>query len=589
MKILVLFLCVLAAQAQQIVNGNRTFLGTVNTASSTGLIVRNGTTAPSSGDCDASGEKGNLYVRTGDQATVPTEVSVCTQIGASSWAWMPISHKVGTTTPATCTQGTVFFKTDATAGQNLYFCTTADNWTQMTGGSSSSTSTAFAPTRETGSAANDTLRLNCDTAPYCTETVNRVIAYNSTTDITFKISTSPSYTGNLYTYYTPSSQTVYCDQGSAGLTLTLAGCTAATTGGIPAGSFPVGKYNGTYAVVSNAFSDPSTSPVAPTVWGRTLSGAGVDCSDNGTTGEQTCVTDATIPSKTDVATNTLTYSTITGTTSLTLTTPHTISPLANGVCVYGRMGASNSTGTVTLSVNSATALPVYKLNGSSDASQVGSELRALTSYEFCYDGAISSGVWLVNVGGGGSSSAALRPSYWLPGGETEAVAGTPAAISPAANNTTYIAFTPQVAMEIRTIAFHVGTASGTCAGTCGMKIGIYDSTGAKVYETATITSGGSPDINSTGPKTVDFTATVSLTAGALYWVGFTSDSTSLGLYAYLGSASSGFGEVLIGALQSTAVGLGNSGSGTGGSVALNSAKGTVTSDSGKHIVFGFKY
>ena len=117
-------------------------------------------------------------------------------------------------------------------------------------------------------------------APYCTQTVNRVIAFNTTTDITFKISTSPSYTGNVYIYYTPSAQTIYCDQGSAGLTLTLAGCTAATTGGIPAGSLPVGKYNGTYAVVANAFSDPSTSPVAPTVWSRTLSGTGVDCSDN---------------------------------------------------------------------------------------------------------------------------------------------------------------------------------------------------------------------------------------------------------------------------------------------------------------------
>lgn len=42
--------------------------------------------------------------------------------------------KTGSTPPATCSLGEQFFKTDAPAGQNLYFCTAVNTWTQMSGG-----------------------------------------------------------------------------------------------------------------------------------------------------------------------------------------------------------------------------------------------------------------------------------------------------------------------------------------------------------------------------------------------------------------------------------------------------------------------
>lgn len=38
--------------------------------------------------------------------------------------------------PASCTQGEEYFATDATAGVNLFFCTSTNTWTQMTGGGS---------------------------------------------------------------------------------------------------------------------------------------------------------------------------------------------------------------------------------------------------------------------------------------------------------------------------------------------------------------------------------------------------------------------------------------------------------------------
>jgi len=49
------------------------------------------------------------------------------------------ANSPGTSLPATCTAGVLFFKTDATAGQNLYMCSATDTWTQQlnSGGGSS--------------------------------------------------------------------------------------------------------------------------------------------------------------------------------------------------------------------------------------------------------------------------------------------------------------------------------------------------------------------------------------------------------------------------------------------------------------------
>ena len=40
----------------------------------------------------------------------------------------------GTALPATCSVGEQYFKTDATPGQNLFLCSSADTWAQITGG-----------------------------------------------------------------------------------------------------------------------------------------------------------------------------------------------------------------------------------------------------------------------------------------------------------------------------------------------------------------------------------------------------------------------------------------------------------------------
>lgn len=55
--------------------------------------------------------------------------------------------RMGTTLPATCTSGEMFFKTDAIPGQNLQMCTLTDTWTAIMGsggggGGSAATATA---------------------------------------------------------------------------------------------------------------------------------------------------------------------------------------------------------------------------------------------------------------------------------------------------------------------------------------------------------------------------------------------------------------------------------------------------------------
>jgi len=52
-----------------------------------------------------------------------------------------IPAKSGTTLPATCNPGEMFFNTANTPGQNLYTCAPANTWTQLVGGSGSTNGT----------------------------------------------------------------------------------------------------------------------------------------------------------------------------------------------------------------------------------------------------------------------------------------------------------------------------------------------------------------------------------------------------------------------------------------------------------------
>ena len=90
------------------------------------------------------------------------------------------------------------------------------------------------------------------------------------------------------------------------------------------------------------------------------------------------------------------------------------------------------------------------------------------------------------------------------------------------------------------LTMEVQTASGTCAGTCGFATAIYDSAKNLLGQTTTITSGGSPNLNTTGLKTLTFATPITLTPGVYYFAAST-NSTALILRAM---SSDGFAQTI---------------------------------------------
>lgn len=375
---------------------------------STADRIIKGTGEPSSSLCTTAGDVGKIYQRQ-DQGDTDSNLRTCSNTGVGTYAW--VSGGGGATGP-----------TGPTGAAGPTGPTGATGAT----GSGSGAASRFAPTRETGSATNDTIRLTCSTAPYCSVKIGEVVAYTRTTDITMRVSGS-SGTANAYIYYLPSTGIVYCDT-SASVTLTLSGCTLATTGGVPVGASTIGVYDGTYAFnSSNAFTtDPSTRPVSNPDQPSLVSGDGVTVSTNSGTGQATLARDsAVVPNKSDLLTNAPIYATSMGgtTSALTITTPSTLaSPNTDGVCVPGRNSVGNSSGTTTLAVNGATAKEIWKHNGASAATVIAAgDLRSGQDYEFCYNSGLNSsaGAWVVQNPGGGSGTSPGY-TYWLPvGGNNE--------------------------------------------------------------------------------------------------------------------------------------------------------------------------
>ena len=91
-----------------------------------------GVNAPDPGGCDNL-RAGNIYVRSGNPANAPIGTYRCTQTGALTFAWQPISYLVTASLPATCNVGDIAYYTGATAGQNLYGCSVANTWTAQAG------------------------------------------------------------------------------------------------------------------------------------------------------------------------------------------------------------------------------------------------------------------------------------------------------------------------------------------------------------------------------------------------------------------------------------------------------------------------
>lgn len=81
----------------------------------------------------------SLYQATDQPIT--TQIYACT--GTNTWT--RAAYTQGTTAPATCTIGQMFFDTDSTAGSNLQLCTASNTWTTVSG--SGGTGFSYEPTR----------------------------------------------------------------------------------------------------------------------------------------------------------------------------------------------------------------------------------------------------------------------------------------------------------------------------------------------------------------------------------------------------------------------------------------------------------
>ncbi|HWR53422.1 MAG TPA: hypothetical protein VN428_20110 [Bryobacteraceae bacterium] len=91
--------------------------------------------APQSGRCVVNGAgsgAGQLPLQSNTFSGGSTQTFLGSLVASSAERTAPV--KTGTVLPATCVQGDQFFRTDAPAGQNLYFCTSTNVWTQMRAG-----------------------------------------------------------------------------------------------------------------------------------------------------------------------------------------------------------------------------------------------------------------------------------------------------------------------------------------------------------------------------------------------------------------------------------------------------------------------
>lgn len=134
-----------------------------------------------------------------------TQLDLRTQSKSVDFSSSPSTRpvQVGTTLPASCQTGQLFFKSDATAGSNLYGCTATNAWSVQNGADAGTPATMTSQlgdlqvTRTSNSVL--TIGANCSTATPCN------VHFGSTVDSITSTATatiSGSVTGVLYVYVT---------------------------------------------------------------------------------------------------------------------------------------------------------------------------------------------------------------------------------------------------------------------------------------------------------------------------------------------------------------------------------------------------
>lgn len=438
--------------------------------------------------------------------------------------------KIGTSLPGTCTTGDQFFKSDATAGSNLYGCTATNTWTLQVGGGGGATG----PTGPTGA-----------TGPTGTGTAGATGATGATG---------------------PAGPTGPTGGGGSGAAPNSYGFTGQT-------SVPITHNLGTENVMVECF-DGSNANIVPGGWSVTSANAITVTFATAQTGR--CVVNggvgpagATGPTGGEPFRHDFTSQTST-------TATHNRATLRVDVACYN---ASNE------------QIGYQSITQASDGNSVTiTFLIAQTGYCLIDTGSGATGA----TGATGPSGAVGATGATGPTGSGGAATatggvvmpgmingGTRTFVTPQATVVRGLKWTPVMSMTLDAVSFDILTATGTsCSGgTCGVLIGVYSADGSSLLCSTRGTSGGSPDMNTTGVKTLTFSSVCSLTGGTTYLFALATDSAALQVYTWDGTSSA---TGVLNASRAMTGQCANATSGNGGSITFPATCGTLNTGGAWH-------
>lgn len=280
--------------------------------------------------------------------------------------------KTGTTLPASCSVGETFFKTDAPAGQNLYGCTAANQWTQLSGALSGP---ELADCKVTVSGSQATVKAPCRLG---IGAAVHVLAGDAVATLSGSASS-----GVLYVYWNAQGQVV-ADENTPATLSCNALCVTASSGGFPVDSFPLA----TATFTANVFDAGGVTDKRALYSTKFIQcGDALSCSENGATGVLTVAADtsALLSKSSYQAGQGLLCLASTPTDSYTCAMTPPLLGYASGMVVEFRADQANQ-GAATLDIDELGARPIKKADGATDPDD--GEIAAGRQVPLRYDGAV---------------------------------------------------------------------------------------------------------------------------------------------------------------------------------------------------------
>ncbi len=479
--------------------------------------------------------------------------------------------KTGTVIPAACTVGESFFKSNATAGQNLYTCTATNTWTLI--------STSLANTGVTAG----TYGTSTTVPQFTVDAQGRITTVSNVT-----IAAGGGGAGSTLPSVTGQSGRILSNDGVNALwqPFTMSGiqdCAASISGGV----LTVGACsarNGSLDISASACTATLSGTSASGTIYAYLSGDGTFMIGHATAATLTCGGWVVVSAVSAFPADALPL--FTATFSSNAWNSNSITPYRRllgrdpYVAGDGLTSSNNSaTGITTLQVDSA-QIPRY-FTGSAVPSQncmQGRDFYLNTTSAALYQ-CTAANTWAA-VGGGGGGSTSITPGRYPLWGLLTLNGGN-ATTSFAANETRWHQFHLQTGMVLSGAGMRASTGLGASK---GLRFAIANSSGTILYKTAVNTTCAS---NSACEAT--FPSAITLPAG-VYYIGLTTDSTILN-----SEQSNAFVNGTLICAQSNlgtapyVAGTGTAGSGAGSSVDFGAAMGTLstyTCNSGQNNLIG---